>query len=78
MGTSLSIKLTLRRDNVTLPSRISKLNEYVISTSMLLHNVTQSDAGEYSCQLWDFVGSDVSTGVLIVYKGIVIATTFLI
>lgn len=74
LDTSLSIELTLRRNNVTLLSHMDMLNEYVTSTSLVLHNVTELDAGEYSCLLWDIVHSEVKPASLIVYEGIVIAT----
>ena len=71
--TSLSIGLTLRRNNVTL-SHMDMLNEHVTSTTLVLHNVTELDAGEYRCQLWDILHSEVKAASLIVYEGIVIAT----
>ena len=72
--TSLSIGLTLRRNNDTLLSHMDMLNEHVTSTTLVLHNVTELDAGEYRCQLWDILHSEVKAASLIVYEGIVIAT----
>lgn len=78
MGARVNAQFTLTRDNVTLSSNSSNLNKYVFSSSVLLHNVTQSDGGEYTCQLFDVSFNDMKTGALIVYEGIVMTTTFLV
>lgn len=67
----LTVGFRFRRGNDILPSHAhGTVNRYVTSSSLQLHNVSQSDNGEYSCQLLDIVESDWRAGSLIVYEGI--------
>ena len=67
------ITFTFTKDNHTLPPEVSsssiRFADYVISSSLILYNVTPSDDGVYGCQLLHIVKTDLRNGSLLVYKG---------